>query len=407
MFKATDGWPKRIGSLLFTVEDGEPRWLSTADEFFAWACERFAVKWASGVGNGQCSLIPKNEFVAHIQNAAESFASFETAPHEPPRPGAFYTWQPPQDYHAVGQYLDRFVAFFDNAATLHDAALIRAVVISCAWGGRPGARPAFAVIAADRGHGKSNLAASLGKIFGGAISVEPGRGCEDRLVSRLLSPDALSRRVAIVDNMKSFSSALVESLITTSEITGHRLFYGEASRPNTLTWIFTANSPKISRDLADRVFIIRLEKPTPRPGWDDELAEFIDLHRDRIMADAVAALQAKPVAHNGRDRWQSWTDDVLARATLDVEGVLELTRERRGAVDSERDEVELISDTLHDLGDSFVPSMRAVAALNGSLNENRSSKYWAMRIDALVESGQLQGVRRERTGNCKGYSVNV
>src|SRR5690606_18579127 len=102
----------------------------------------------------------------------------------------------------------------------------------------------------------------------------------------------LTKRLVRVDNVKgSAGGALIESLITTREISGHRLYSGEASRPNFLTWTATANTPRLSRDLADRAFIIRLRKPEPRPGWRETVLGFANVHRDRILADIVHELR--------------------------------------------------------------------------------------------------------------------
>ena len=63
------------------------------------------------------------------------------------------------------------------------------------------------------------------------------------LMPRLLSPSAGMLRVVRLDNVKShrLSSADLESLITSSVISGKRLYAREGRRPNTLTCVLTLN----------------------------------------------------------------------------------------------------------------------------------------------------------------------
>ena len=75
---------------------------------------------------------------------------------------------------------------------------------------------------------------------------------------------------------------------------GHRLYVGEATRPNTLTWFITLNGASLSTDMAQRAVIIKLDKPKRSGVWSDETRQFIAEHRDHIIADIVGALRAAP-----------------------------------------------------------------------------------------------------------------
>ncbi|MEO8498240.1 MAG: hypothetical protein ABI614_24505, partial [Planctomycetota bacterium] len=172
-------------------------------------------------------------------------------PHEPPIAGHHYLCSAvePGDGTALSGLLDRF-----SPATPIDRDLLLAAIVTPAWGGPAGARPAF-VITSDhgRGSGKSTAAKIISHIWGGELSFSAGDDI-NKMRTRLLSPDALTRRVAVLDNVKShrFSWADWEGLLTASAIGGHRMYVGEASRPNTLTWLITLNGASLSTDVAQR-----------------------------------------------------------------------------------------------------------------------------------------------------------
>src|SRR6185295_2456993 len=133
------------------------------------------------------------------------------------------------------------------------------------------------------------------------IELQLTDSAEDKLTSRLLTPSALSRRVVRIDNIKErYNSAFIEGLITAPTISGHRLYYGDANRPNTLTFLLTGNALRLSRDIAERSYIIRLSKPEYRAGWESDVFNFVSQHRQRILADIIAELQ-KPSESTAAD----------------------------------------------------------------------------------------------------------
>ncbi len=91
---------------------------------------------------------------------------------------------------------------------------------------------------AGRGKGKTKLAEAIGRLCGGHIDISPQEDI-GTIKQRLLSPNASSKRVALLDNIKKsrFSWAELESLITIDTISGKRMYVGEASRPNRLSWV--------------------------------------------------------------------------------------------------------------------------------------------------------------------------
>jgi len=146
----TDDWPRRVGDLLFVDEYGAIRYLETSESAFAWLHERFRLYWAPGQDVDGKALLTKREFACHLQAVSTDYDAVEDLPHEPEMDGHYYAWRPPDSYEPTGEHLDGLLSFFDNPETEVDRTLIRAAFLTPAWGGLPGKRPAFAVLAPDR-----------------------------------------------------------------------------------------------------------------------------------------------------------------------------------------------------------------------------------------------------------------
>ena len=136
-----------------------------------------------------------------------------------------------------------------------------------------------------------------------------------KIKTRLLTPDAMTRRVALLDNVKSlkFSWSELEAMVTSTIIGGHRMYCGEGTRPNTLTWFITLNGASLSTDMAQRCVIIKLDKPTRSGSWSDDTRAFIDANRPAIVADVVGFLRSEPMTLTRFSRWSNWERDIVAR----------------------------------------------------------------------------------------------
>src|SRR5262249_53296274 len=155
-------------------------------------------------------------------------------PHFPPVPRTYYMHSEVKG----GGWLDKYLLRFCPATDI-DAMLIRAFHLSLFAGLPPGALPSW-VITTDEdglpsrgvGVGKTRLAILGSHLVGGYIDISP---LEDvgTIKTRLLSPQALGKRVALIDNIKShrFSWGELENLITAAVISGRRLYKGEGRRP--------------------------------------------------------------------------------------------------------------------------------------------------------------------------------
>lgn len=361
LLDATQGWPKRVGKILFAppagspdltaptaeASDPQPHLIESQPDLFAWMSATLShrfnrsdnpIDWRSGRG----TLIEKTVFHAHLMATAEGYSSIESYPHFPKIDGAYYLCpdvQPSPQDNPTGR-LYEFMKLLSPASDV-DYDLILSLLMTLVWGGRPGARPAFLIESADtaagggRGAGKSTMAQVLSRLVGGAISISQNEQSRDLFV-RLLTPQSLTKRVVILDNIKSshFSNCDIEGLITATEISGRQLFTGDASRPNHLTWIFTCNQPSLSKDLAQRCVPIRVSRPTYDPFWIESIDRYITRHRWEIIADLAAKLAQTPPALSEYSRWANWEHHVLSK-TPDPEKLIGELRARRTELDED------------------------------------------------------------------------
>ena len=416
--KLTEGWPCRVRSigsrlpLLFIdeVERSEVRFLTTEKQFETWLFEIGTPRFNTRQDRTGANYVgPGHTF--HSFGGAKSvreYAAIQPRPHEPLLPGHYYTWRPPADYAPDGRRFAGLLKFFTNAKDAASRAIIAAAFMTPGWGGPYGRRPMFCVTAPDRGCGKSTLAWAVGKLWGRSVSVDFSQRGEDQLLGRLLSPEALLKVVCLIDNVKgSLSNAKLEALTTDEWLNGHRLYGGDASRPNVVTWFITANGVQLSRDLALRSYFIELTKPQYSPNWDKKLAEYVMLYSDEIIADIIFILRtAQKGGIAQSDRWPRWGDEVLSAACshpalagavgVDANEVLKVTAVLRDECDQDRDEIEM-----------FVRGL--LARICGDPGE----RYGAAKLIYYAQSDPLSGLqfgakptmRTFDRGNGGGYLV--
>jgi hypothetical protein len=324
-------WPRNVGGNLF-VDDPKQGicFFNKPSELFGWMHDLGSVAWHATTG-----CITREETFAELKRTATRYKAVEVYPHFPPMDGHYYSHRTvaPGSGAALAGLLDFFCP-----ETPVDRDLIEAAIATVFWGGLPGARPAFLVTAADRGHGKSTVPKIIGRLAGGCFDFALGEQSET-IKKRLLSPEALIKRMAQIDNIKSnkVSSGDIEGIITGTEISGHALFQGERTRPNTLTWFLTVNGVGMSRDFSQRSIVIRLAKPTHCGDWENLVNAYVEARRWEIIAD-VAGFFLRPAAPlSETSRWGTWEAAILARLAEPGEAQ-RVVAERQAAVDSDDEE---------------------------------------------------------------------
>lgn len=365
--QATDGWPRRAGGLLFVESSGNTpkllpdqysvQWLSNSDELFAWLGKRCDVRWATGgvvhpVTQEKLNPPSQKVMFEFLQdNAHPVYDGIEALPHVPPVDGLYYLncTLPGVEDELVTPLVELVSRF--NPETEQDRELMLAALLTPGWGGPTGARPPF-VFSSDhgRGVGKTITASVLAEIWGGAIGIGANEDW-DQVKKRLLGDDSLAKRVCLIDNIKGkFHGGDIESMITAKSLDGWKPYHGQASRPNMMTWYFTANSPSFSSDIANRAVIIKLGKQQHQQDFVRWASEYIPAHRPAILAEIYHRLRSPAkckITHH--DRWGAWQDEILSRVSPEGDVLARLIIERRPGVDSDLDDAEDIARSLKGL----------------------------------------------------------
>ena len=390
---ATAGeWPKRIDEDLFVqTADFRPVSLSSPARLFAWIDRDAPVDWTKG-----SQFITQERFYEGLRMSAEQFDSIETLPHFPPLPRTYYMHAAlPKPTGALEELLNYF-----SPLTPFDRELIKAFLMTPLWGGQPGCRPAFLVTGPDRdehqgrGIGKTTLFQIMGdEIFGGVFKARQSKDFDD-MVTRLLSREARQKRIALLDNVKTynFSWGDLEDLITSSVIGGRQLYVGDGSRPNYLVWAITLNGASLSKDMAQRVIPIKLARPIFKAGWESSVRTFAREHRAEILADVGDQLRNARVPITPATRWAAWEADVLA-ATIDPAATQKVIVERQGDVDAGNSDRDIVQDYFaRKIREAGHDPDTAAVRFNAQIATQWSNEAMNRREDATRVGGFLRGL---------------
>lgn len=395
----TDDELRRVSSTLFVPSPNGVDWLESADALFGWIGSQSIDPPRFSKEAGMHS---KSEVFAELRRTAPAFDAVETVPHEPPMPGHYYVGDTPEAGN--GDHLRWLLERFSPETNI-DRDLIQAALMTPIWGGPGGCRPAFVFTAdAGRGSGKSKAVAMIAEVVGGHIELSAN---EDAGIirQRLLSPDGLSKRLCLLDNVKTlrFSWAELEAMITASIISGKRMYVGEAQRPNTLTWFITLNGVSLSTDLSQRCVIIKLKKPVFDPLWEEQTRSYIREHRQELIGDIIAALRAERTPLTRYSRWGAWERDVLSRLPEPAEAQAVIA-ERQKIADVECEESAIVEDAfrwrlkeLHydpDTARVFIPSTLAAKWLGEILNDRIGTTAASRKLGQLIDENVLKCIKR-------------
>jgi len=404
VFECTAGDLRRIEKALFAHSSGMPiDWIDSTFSLFGYLQTRVGiVEWRHGAG-----FVTKEETFCELQRQAPSFVAVEPLPHWPPIKGHFYTCPIPSpgDGRALAELIE-----MHSLETGLDRELTFAFYATAIWGGPPGTRPAFLVTATKgRGKGKSIFCQHFARTFGGQFDVNPQ---EDfgKIKERLLSPQSAGKRLATIDNLKTtrFSWGEFENLITADTINGKIMYVGDGSRPNLLTWTITLNGASLSTDMAQRVVEIHLQEPTYSETWEEQVAAFIDANREKIIADCIAFLQRPAKRMKPHSRWATWESQVLSKVDH-PDDCLALILQRRGAVDVEAEEGEIIEDHFAqkltwlgynpDRDDVFIPNQIVVRWFNEATGDTKKATGVTRALNQLHDEDRVSRIIQNRSGD--------
>ena len=353
----------------------------------------------------------KDEAFSAVLPCLEEYTSIENAPHYPSIEGVFYNHPelPDPDYDVLDQLLDFFTPETDE-----DRSLLKAFFLTALWGGMAGQRAPFLITSKDgRGVGKSALAETAASILGQTAIQASTKDKAGDIVTRLLSPDALQKRVVIFDNESGnsrLSNDQVASLFTTHCISGRALYKGEGSRPNNMLWVITLNSPSLDSDFAVRCVPVALKRPKYDANWKSELTDFINANKEIIQATLIDILKQDEKYIIPAGRWGDWEKNVLAKVPgINLEKVQKLIKERQKQFDDEQFELELIVDEIKkcitanrlSLEDDHVfISYESMTTIVRKATEVRWSKTNVLkRVRELIDKGDIPDLtdKRHRT----------
>lgn len=336
----TGDWPRMAGGELF-VPKTPPRAgelpspnavqrLADANSLFAWMRDVAHVHWANKESQDEhgapLTPIPKSEFFEYLtQHPAMRYEGIELLPHEPLADGCWYV--PCQlsddDGAAIAELVGRF-----NAATPIDRVLLLAATLTPAAGDLCGKCPAQ-IITADSGvsAGKTTTADMITAIWGTACTLDPKDKWSD-VEAKLVQPDGLAGRVVFVDNIKTrLTGGQIESFITSKTIQGRVLYVGWVRRPNRVVLIGTANTPRLSTDMASRSIISKIgENRHGDNTFVPWLTGRLPSLRPQVVSGCLKILKATAadgvpeIPPEARDRWHAWYSAVLAKAVWAVSG---------------------------------------------------------------------------------------
>ena len=365
MQESNDGYPRRVGSILFAECDPPPkgmlptsgsiRYISNEASFFAYLMRECDIRWS----NRECvdretsakrnPATKKEMFEFASAEAKPQYRSVELLPHYPLLDGVYYAQceLPEPTGEALAELIDHF-----NPETEIDRQLMIASLVTPAWGGDAGTRPAFVFTSTHgRGVGKTTTASLICDIWGGAPSITEREDWE-AVRARLLSDEALSQRCVLIDNLKSrLSRSGLEGAITATTIDGKKMYKGQFSRPNTLTWFITANTPSLSRDLAERAVIIKLGEAKHSSNFSEWRAEFLKNNRAQLISDIIDWLSQEKkgkLKSASLDRWSSWQRGILERFD-NCNEIVEHYQKRRPEVDCDLEEAEEVANVIRNL----------------------------------------------------------
>jgi hypothetical protein len=224
----------------------------------------------------------------------------------------------------------------------------------------------------------------------------------EKLKKRILSPGALTKRIALLDNIKSpkFSWAQLEALITASTISGHRMYIGESTRPNTLVWFITLNGPSMSTDLAQRCVFIKLAASEKNATWEADTLAYVRDHRQAIIGDLVACLREEATPLRRYSRWATWEAAVLCRLP-EPEEAQAIILERQNVIDAEIEEAGIVEEffahqlrrlNYRDDDKVHIPSPVASQWFSRALETKHSTQSASRAIKQMIDERRLKNL---------------
>lgn len=213
--------------------------------------------------------------------------------------------------------LDRLVDFF-CPETETDRKLIKALFVTPAWSEGQGKRPLFLIMgprAADSNVsiGKSKLAEKLQKLYQAGADF-PQEVKPERWLTTIM--EMQTAQIVRFDNVRvaEWASTILERIVTSEMISGHKHGVGHREYPNHITFVATINDPHLNADLASRSVVIRVKKPETYGAWERNVDTWIAENRIDVLRDIASILMSQNVPDpdmNTQFRFPQWKETIL------------------------------------------------------------------------------------------------
>lgn len=376
----------RLGGNLFVVrppsdaiENDVVEWLGKPENLFAWIKSWADVEWDAGADIHGKQFVKRDEFFVRVVQCARPYATVTGHPFWPVPDDTFVRWTPDPKRVPDGSALDAFCAFFNPDSPV-DAALLRTMVLTMFWGGRPGQRPLFVIAPpGDGGHlqgiGKTTLAESVASLAGRYMQINrPTKaGFGDSILKQAVEEVNRTARAAILDNTTGvLRDDDLAKIITAREISARGSFAKQSCRSNRIVWMATTNELSLASDLASRAVILRLgpKPPDADPHWGDRLDAFIRDHGHAVADDCIALLRsgARHPVTAPMNRDASWVADVLALSPLVNECLLAI-HDANARANADADEAAAFMDVLHEKNAGDPPPLDADQVIRLKTND--------------------------------------
>jgi len=213
--------------------------------------------------------------------------------------------------------LDRLIDFF-CPETETDRKLIKALFVTPAWSEGQGKRPLFLVMgphdaASNVSIGKSKLAEKLQKLYQAGADF-PQEVKPERWLTTIM--EMQHAQIVRFDNVRvsEWSSTILERIVTSEMISGHKHGVGHREYPNHITFVATINDPHLNDDLASRAIVIRVKKPETYGQWERNVDTWIEENRKDVLRDIGSILMSQNIPDpdmNTQFRFPQWKETIL------------------------------------------------------------------------------------------------
>jgi len=345
-FRAACGdWPMKVNGTLFAItEAGDVEFIANTNGLVSWIMERKPFAWES-------KFISKAEFYESVLRNAKEVASIEVAPHFPPLQDRYYLCESP--LVGDGKELIKLLGLLRPGSDI-DQELIVAMMLTVLWGGPAGERPAFLIESTAEdfdksvGSGKTQLADIISRIGGmGRLAKLDVDISDIAYIRKAIAMDTKGCRVLLIDNAKgrAIGNAELESIITSSEVSGHVLYKGVGVKDNTYTTILNGNLAMLTKDMSQRVFIVRID---PLVSYEaDAKRALLSLDYGALVNDLYAIYCRPTTKIDSSTRRPIWDEEVLSKLH-NAQSIIDTCKLRSAAHDVSTDDVAMVIDTVLD-----------------------------------------------------------